>query len=64
MATNRSMKTATTTGAPSARLVLSTPYSTGATVLSLSYALGSVSAHFNPAVTLAVPWRATSWVSL
>ncbi|CAJ1436059.1 unnamed protein product, partial [Effrenium voratum] len=38
-----------------AKLVLSTPYSTGAAVLSLTYALASVSgAHFNPAVTLAV----------
>lgn len=38
-----------------AKLVLSTPYSTGAAVLSLTYSLASVSgAHFNPAVTLAV----------
>ena len=51
MATNRSMASK----AKDARLVLSTPYSTGAAVLSLSYALGSVSAHFNPAVTLAAP---------
>mmetsp|Transcript_28895 Transcript_28895/g.54189 ORF Transcript_28895/g.54189 Transcript_28895/m.54189 type:complete len:569 (-) Transcript_28895:84-1790(-) len=38
-----------------AKVVLSTPYSTGAAVLTLTYALASVSgAHFNPAVTLAV----------
>jgi len=47
----------TVTGKPDeeAKLVLSTPYSTGAAVLSLTYSLASVSgAHFNPAVTLAV----------
>lgn len=47
--------TATADTAQEAKIVLSTPYSTGAAVLSLTYALASVSgAHFNPAVTLAV----------
>jgi len=37
------------------RDVVSTPYSTGAALLAMTYSLGTVSgAHFNPAVTLAV----------